>query len=117
MSPAPAPATMTHGLANDAAWSTAAIGRMAWTIGTLLVVQALVCGLSVLPVVLLWAPMVAWTAGNLTGRFVIFSLAVVPSYALFAVTLICVSALSTRLTGWRSCAGVIASGGCRCSAR
>ena len=87
---------------SEAAWSPAAIGRIAWTIATLLVVQALVCGLSVLPVLLLWTPIIAWTAGNLPVRFIIFSLGVVPSYALFAVSLIFVSALSTRLTGWRT---------------
>ncbi len=79
-----------------------ALWRLGWAIVTICIVQGLVCGLSVLPVLLLWSGLVQWTAGSPAARLVIFSLSVVPSYVLFAFALMMLSALSTRVTGWRT---------------
>ena len=52
-----------------------------------MVVQSIVCGLAVLPVVAVWEPLIAWTAGDPIAQAVTVSFAVVPSYALFAIVL------------------------------
>ena len=81
---------------------TAARARCAWAVATLIVVQAIVCGLAVLPVMAVWGPLLAWTADDPIARAVAASFAIVPSYALFAITLMFASALATRVTGWRT---------------
>ena len=81
---------------------TAARARCAWAVATLIVVQAIVCGLAVLPVMAVWGPLLAWTADDPVARVVAASFAIVPSYALFAITLMFASALATRVTGWRT---------------
>ena len=76
--------------------------RIGWVVTTVCVVQGLVCGLSLLPVLVLWSALIEWTAGSPTSRLVVLSLAVAPSYVLFAVSLMVWSGLSTRLTRWRT---------------
>lgn len=76
--------------------------RIAWTIATLVVVQSIVCGVAILPVVAVWGPLLAWTADNPVARAAAVSFAVVPSYALFAIALMFGSAAATRVTGWRT---------------
>ena len=75
---------------------------VAWAVATLVVVQSIVCGLAVLPVLALWGPLLAWTAGNPGAQVVAVSFAVVPSYVLFALVLMFASAMATRVTGWRT---------------
>ena len=82
--------------------TAAGSARFAWTVVTLVVVQGIVCGLAVLPVMAVWRPLFAWTAGDPVVRVVAASFAVVPSYALFAIALMFGSALATRVTGWRT---------------
>ena len=76
--------------------------RFAWTIATLVVVQAIVCGVAVLPVIALWAPLLAWAAGSPVAGIAAVSFAAIPSYALFALTLMFASGVATRATGWRT---------------
>ena len=76
--------------------------RIAWTVATLVVVQSIVCGLAILPVVAVWGPLLAWTADSPVARAAAVSFAVVPSYALFAIALMFGSAAATRVTGWRT---------------
>lgn len=76
--------------------------RIGWTIISIGLVQAVVCGLSVLPVVLLWLRLVRWTASGLALRAAAFSVSIVPSYILFALCLMIVSAFATRITGART---------------
>lgn len=80
----------------------AARARCAWAVATLIVVQAIVCGLAVLPVMAVWGPLLAWTADEPVARVVATSFAIVPSYALFAIVLMFGSALASRVTGWRT---------------
>ncbi len=84
------------------AGTAAGSARLAWTVATLVVVQGIVCGLAVLPVMAVWEPLIAWTAGDPAARMVAASFAVVPSYALFAIVLMFASAVATRVTGWRT---------------
>ena len=77
--------------------------RIGWAIGTVVVLQVLVCGLSAMPVVFLWLELpraLERVAGG--WRIFFFGLAVAPSYAAFALLLMLLSPLSVRLTGWRT---------------
>ena len=49
-----------------------------------------------------WEPMLAWTTGRPIAQAIGVSFAVVPSYALFAISLMFGSAAATRVTGWRT---------------
>jgi serine acetyltransferase len=80
--------------------------RIAWTIATILAVQALVCGAALLPVVMIWWLLLELTGTSDTLRLLVISLAVVPSYVLFALLLMFVSALSVRVLNWRTPAGI-----------
>ena len=80
----------------------AARARCAWAVASLVVVQAIVCGLAILPIMMVWRPLLVWTAGDPVARMVAASFAIVPSYAMFAITLMFGSALATRVTGWRT---------------
>jgi acetyltransferase-like isoleucine patch superfamily enzyme len=76
--------------------------RITWTIATILVVQAFVCGAALFPVVMIWWLLLELTRGAETLRGLVISLAVVPSYVLFALLLMFVSALSVRALNWRT---------------
>jgi serine acetyltransferase len=70
-------------------------------IATLVVVQTVVVALSLSPVVLIWGYLASLPVGAIVRR-IILTLAVAPSYALFVLTLMPVSALVTRALGWRT---------------
>lgn len=79
-----------------------ATGRIAWAIGTLVVVQVLVLAAAILPVAAAWGPLLAWSDGRPLLRALTIAVAAGPSYAAFALLLMTVSALSTRALGWKS---------------
>jgi hypothetical protein len=83
-----------------------AFGRLLWTVTTILVVQSIVCGLALLPLVLVWSQLFAFTESSRPARFVAVSLAVVPSYVAFAMLLMLVAGASARLLRWRTPANV-----------
>jgi acetyltransferase-like isoleucine patch superfamily enzyme len=60
-----------------------------------------VCGVSLMPVLLLWIELTNIVGSN-SGALLVFSLAVVPSFVLFALCLMVVSPLATRLLGWQT---------------
>lgn len=76
--------------------------RIVWTIGSLIVVQTVVCALSIAPVLLAWKLVLSGSSAASATRFVIVSLAVVPSYVAFALILMIVSPLAIRLLGWHT---------------
>lgn len=76
--------------------------RIGWTIVSICLVQAVVCGLSVLPVLMFWMWLVNWMAAGLAVRAPVFSVLIVPSYILFAVCVMIFSAAATRVTGART---------------
>ena len=79
------------------------VWRIAWTIVSLVVVQTAVCGLAATPVVLLWR----WWVDGLGGRYptmrwALVSVAIAPSYVLFALSLLVISPLVLRGLRWRT---------------
>ena len=76
--------------------------RIAWTVASLVTVQTLVCGVSAAPVVLIWYGLVSVTASDPVARLALFSVAIAPSYVLFALCVMIVSPLITRLLRWRT---------------
>jgi acetyltransferase-like isoleucine patch superfamily enzyme len=75
---------------------------MTWAVGSLVTVQGLVCGLALMPVLALWYFLLDLAGSNAVARLFMFSLALMPSYALFALCLMIVSPLALRLLGWRT---------------
>ncbi len=75
--------------------------RIVWTVATLIVVQVVVCAVSILPVVLLWQLLMPAVTGPGMGA-VLGSAAIVPSYVLFAVCLMLIAPLAWRLVGWQT---------------
>jgi acetyltransferase-like isoleucine patch superfamily enzyme len=76
--------------------------RIAWTVTSLLLVQALVCGLSAAPAVLLWQWVASATAWYPLLRLASFSALIVPAYVLFALCLMIVSPITMRLLRWHT---------------
>lgn len=74
--------------------------RICWTVLTIVVVQTFVCGLALFPIVLIWSQLLAVTSG--VNRVVALSVAAVPSYVLFALLLMFVSAITTRALNWQT---------------
>jgi len=77
--------------------------RIAVTIATIVGVEAIVCGLAAAPLVALWWWAWPWVqrAGTLRAVAAI-SAGIVPTYALFALSIVPWSALATRVTGART---------------
>jgi serine acetyltransferase len=82
-------------------WTIAAIARAAFTIGTIVVVETIVCGLAAIgPAMLLFA-LADLAPGR--GTAVAAAAAAAPlAYGLFALCLMTLSSLTTRLTGART---------------
>jgi acetyltransferase-like isoleucine patch superfamily enzyme len=80
--------------------------RLAWTVASLVAVQTLVCGVSAAPVVLIWLWLVKVTASTPNARLALFSVAIAPSYMLFALCVMIVSPLTMRLLRWKTPADV-----------
>lgn len=76
--------------------------RIAWTLASLIVVETIVCALSAAPVLLAWRLLLAMSLDGGALRFVLISVAIVPSYVAFALTLMIVSPLLLRLLGWHT---------------
>lgn len=76
--------------------------RLAWTIGSILIVQSLICGLALLPVAVTLRWLLAITEGAVWLRVTLLSGAAAPFYVVFSLSLMFVSALLTRLLGWRT---------------
>ena len=80
----------------------ARIGRMTWTATTLLIVQGFVCGVALLPAVMILSFILRIAGSNRVVQVVLVSLALMPAYVLFALCLMMVSPLAVRLLGWRT---------------
>jgi acetyltransferase-like isoleucine patch superfamily enzyme len=76
--------------------------RIAWTIASLVAVQTVVCGVSAAPVVLFWRWLVSVADSHPAARWALFSVAIAPSYVLFALCLLVVSPLAMRVLGWKT---------------
>jgi acetyltransferase-like isoleucine patch superfamily enzyme len=80
--------------------SAAVLWRVGSTLVSILVVEALVCGVAALPVVAFW--LTAWMPSDLLMRAGVVSVLIVPSYLAFAMCLMAASAAATRVTGART---------------
>ncbi|MGE5204718.1 MAG: hypothetical protein ACM3PW_03820 [Chlamydiota bacterium] len=76
--------------------------RISWAVSTLVLVEFIVCGLSAIPAVILWLGLVNLPVSGPHLRIILLSSALVPSYIIFALALLVVSPLVTRLAGWRT---------------
>lgn len=76
--------------------------RITWTIASLIIVQATVFAVSVAPVVTIWHWLLRLTTDDPLLRVAFISAALAPSYVLFALCLMIVSPIATRLLGWRT---------------
>lgn len=78
-------------------------GRALWTIVSILLVQSLVFGLSVLPAFYFWTWTLTWAIPDFPFlRPAIVATTLVPAYLVFAIAFARLSALSTQLFGWRT---------------
>jgi acetyltransferase-like isoleucine patch superfamily enzyme len=75
--------------------------RVGWTVISIVIVQGLVCGLALVPVVMLWHIVNAQPLTP-TARIVVQSIFIVPSYVLFALALLAISPVATWLTRART---------------
>jgi acetyltransferase-like isoleucine patch superfamily enzyme len=76
-------------------------GRVVSTVASIILMQSIVCGLAALPVVVMWQ----WIDVrhlSVGAQSLLISALVVPSFAMFALTLILISPIVNRLTGTRS---------------
>ena len=76
--------------------------RIAWTVVSIVVVETVICGAALLPVVFLWSRLAAAAGGAPGVRLVLFSLALVPSYVLFGLLLMLISPLVVRAMNWHT---------------
>ena len=74
--------------------------RITWTLTSLVVVQTLVCAVSMAPVVLVWQALFPAAGSHPSAQWAFVSVAVAPSYLLFALTLMVVSPITLRLFRW-----------------
>lgn len=77
--------------------------RAVWAVVSIIAVETLVVGVSVLPAFLCWTwlftfPVPPWVA----ARAVLAAMSFVPAYLVFCIALATLSALSTRVLGWRT---------------
>lgn len=81
--------------------------RVGCTVAAIVIVEAIVCGLAAAPSVTVAWLLAHWTAGAGTlPRLALFSVAIVPSYILFAAGLMAWSACATWITRARTPANV-----------
>jgi non-ribosomal peptide synthetase-like protein len=80
--------------------------RVAWTVVTIVAVETIVCGVALLPLIVVWSQLGSWAPAAPLTRVLAISLAVVPSYVLFALLLMLISAVALRVLGWQTPAGL-----------
>ena len=76
--------------------------RIAWAVSTFAIVEIVVCGLSAIPVIVLWVQLSRFLTSHPRLQIIVWSSALIPSYIIFALALIIVSPLIVRLVGWRT---------------
>jgi serine acetyltransferase len=82
------------------------VWRIGWTVLMILLVQGLVCGAALLPVTLVWWQVLALTESSGMRQALVVSVVAVPSYVLFALLLMFVSAMTLRASTCRTPANV-----------
>lgn len=77
------------------------VWRVSWTIVSLIVVETMILAAALAPVLAIWSYLASLTFGPAL-HLTLFALASGPSYALFLLVLMPVSATVTRVLGWRT---------------
>ena len=83
-------------------WHPALSARLVWTIVSAGVVESLVFGLSVVPCAYFFELLLRVDYPNRFVAASVLGIMFIPTYVAFAVYLMILSAVSTRLTGWRT---------------
>jgi len=83
------------------AWTPHQAVRFVWTIVSVFVVESLIVGFAALPTVTFfaWHASIDISPGWL--KVLIVSMSIIPSYVIFAIALMALSATTMRLLGWR----------------
>lgn len=79
-----------------------AMARVTWAAFSILALESLIFGVSVAPATLGWLWLLERSSAPHWLSVVIMGIAFVPAYLLFAVLVMVLSALTTRLLGWRA---------------
>jgi acetyltransferase-like isoleucine patch superfamily enzyme len=77
------------------------VRRFVWTLASSFVVESVLFGLAALPAVVFFRWHTTWSIDSSIVRTLVLAMALVPSYAIFAVLLMALSAGAMRLLGWR----------------
>ena len=83
-------------------WHPALAARLVWTILSVGVVESLVFGLSVVPCAHFFELLLRIDYPNRLVAVSVLAIMFIPTYVAFAVYLMVLSAVSTKLTGWRT---------------
>jgi acetyltransferase-like isoleucine patch superfamily enzyme len=83
-------------------WRPAVMLRMAWMMFSIAVVETIVFGLSVLPAATFWEMLSQIPFRWHLMRTIVLWMALAPAYLLFALTLMVLSAFTSRMLGWRT---------------
>jgi hypothetical protein len=83
------------------AWSKGPAVRFGWAVASVFVVESLIVGTGALPSVAFFEWHFSWNVGGAWVRTLVISMAVIPSYLIFAAALMALSAWTMRLLGWR----------------
>lgn len=79
--------------------------RLAWAIASLFLVETVIVGLAALPALICWTSLYTLAPQNIALRAILAAMAFVPSYLVFAIALIILSAGTMAALGWRTRAG------------
>jgi acetyltransferase-like isoleucine patch superfamily enzyme len=82
-------------------WDRAAVTRFVWTIVSVFAVESVICGLAALPAVTFFRWHASWSIESTSLKTVVLVMALVPSYAIFALLLMVLSAGTMKLLRWR----------------
>lgn len=76
--------------------------RIAWAITTFVLLEVVVCGVSAIPIVVLWGHLLRFAGRSPALGILLISTALIPTYIIFALVLMFVSPAAIRLAGWRT---------------
>jgi acetyltransferase-like isoleucine patch superfamily enzyme len=78
------------------------VWRAAWAVFSLVLVEGVVVGLAITPAALLTSWAFSWTASPVWLQAMLRSMMLAPAYLVFALTLMVISPLASRMLGWRT---------------
>lgn len=82
-------------------WSAAAVRRFVWTLVSIFVVESVLIGFAALPAVAFFRWHLTWPIESFAVKTFVLAMVIVPSYTIFALLLMALSALAMRMLGWR----------------